>query len=81
MKNRWFVNKESAVLLLKRFAFVIIIVKLAYTGIAAVEYSGTATQIAMDVLEGIAGALYQGGFIFALAWVVSLIGGRNTSES
>ena len=81
MKSRWLDIRESAVSLLKVFAMVIVVFRLAQTGIAAADYGGTATQITMDVLGGIAAAVYQGGFIFALAWVVSLIGGQNTSET
>lgn len=83
MTNKWLNIRESAVSLLRIFAVLVVLFLLSRVGIQVftqVDDGNIWYNILSYNLYGLAVAAYYGGIIFALSWIVSLIG-KQTEEN
>ncbi|MFC1925482.1 hypothetical protein ACFLW2_02160 [Chloroflexota bacterium] len=82
--SSWLDNRESAVSLLKIFAVLIVLFQLTLIGIIVfetVDNGGAWYHIVQVILQYITLAAWYGGIIFALAWIVSLIGRQDEAKA
>jgi len=84
MINRWLNIRESAVSLLRIFALLVVLFLLSRIVVGVlrdIDNYDTWYYTPYYVLHGLTGAIYYGGIVFALSWIVYLIGNRDEENA